>query len=371
MEKAILAALDRGRSPIDTEEFLDELRLLAETAGAEVLDRLVQKGKRPEAASLIGAGKVEELAELCARHQANLVIFLNDLRPMQERNLTEKLNLKVIDRQALILDIFAQRARTREGKLQVELAQLNYLLPRLTGYGIILSRLGGGIGTRGPGETKLETDRRHIHRKISTLKRELEHVRSHRELLRKSRHNKGFFSAALVGYTNAGKSTLFNALTRSSVFVEDKLFATLDPTVKKVNLPTGELLLLVDTVGVIRNLPHDLVAAFRATLEEVEEADLLIHVMDVSQSRWEEHAEVVRGVLEEMAVDNKPILHVMNKVDLLPDREKIDSFRERLHNSIPVSALRKEGFPELLLELHRLTALIESGGGEFSWNSNP
>jgi GTP-binding protein HflX len=354
---------------VDIEESLEEMRLLAETAGARVLDRLVQRRERPSPAFLLGAGKVEELAVLCTRHRANMVIFLNDLRPMQERNLNEKLNLKVIDRQALILDIFAQRARTREGKLQVELAQLNYLLPRLTGYGIILSRLGGGIGTRGPGETKLETDRRHIRRRISTLRREIEALRSHRGLLRKSRQNKGFFSAALVGYTNAGKSTLFNALTRSSVFVEDKLFATLDPTVKKVRLPTGEPLLLTDTVGFIRNLPHDLVAAFRATLEEVEEADILLHVIDASHPRWREHAEVVRGVLEEMAVDNKPILHLLNKVDLLPREEGMVSFPESLPDPILISALRKEGFELLFRELHRAAALMEAEGSGFSWHS--
>jgi len=334
---------------------LDELAQLALTAGASVVGRMVQKRESPHPAHLLGQGKVEELALRARELRANLVIFLQELRAGQERNLSKLLGIKVIDRQALILDIFAQRAHTREGKLQVELAQLTYLLPRLAGLGIRLSRLGGGIGTRGPGETMLETDRRHIRRRITTVRRELEGVRGHRGLLRQSRHKRGFFLAALVGYTNAGKSTLLNTLTGSRVLVEDKLFATLDPSTRRMRLPDGRALLLVDTVGFIRDLPHDLVAAFRATLEEVQEADLVLHVLDISHPNYPEQWEVVRGVLEDLAADNKPILHVLNKIDLLPSLPLLEERSAIFHPRVCISALEGAGFETLKETLVRMT----------------
>ncbi|MCL5773617.1 MAG: GTPase HflX [Firmicutes bacterium] len=335
---------------------MEELAQLSYTAGADVVAQIIQKKEKVDPAYFIGRGKAEELSLLCRKLEANLVIFLEDLRPVQERNLTELLNVKVIDRQALILDIFAQRALTKEGKLQVELAQLEYLLPRLTGYGIILSRLGGGIGTRGPGETKLETDRRHIRRRISTLKRENEKVRAHRELLRESRYHRGFKLAALVGYTNTGKSTLLNALTGAHAFVEDKLFATLDPTVKKVYLGEGKYILLIDTVGFIKNLPHQLVVAFKATLEEVRQADLILNVMDASHPKLEEHLEIVDQVLEELAADNKPMINILNKIDKVSDKMKIKELLESIPDSVAISALDKSGFTELF---KRISSVFE------------
>lgn len=337
-----MLALDAEDRP-DLAERMDELALLAESAGAEVVARVIQRRPQPDPAMFVGRGKAEELDRLCTDLKANLVVTLQDLRPVQERNLSELLNRKVIDRQALILDIFARRARTKEGRLQVELAQLNYLLPRLTGYGIMLSRLGGGIGTRGPGETKLESDRRHIHRRITLLRREVEHLRAHRERLRASRHHKGFALAALVGYTNAGKSTLMNALTGAGVLVEDKLFATLDPTSRKVSLSDGRAVLLVDTVGFIRDLPHDLAAAFKATLEEVEDADILVHVADASHPQVRHHMETVSGVLEEMGVDQKPIIHVLNKVDALEEPGDLDDLRRDVPEAVTVSGLKGTG----------------------------
>lgn len=319
---------------------------LAYSAGSEVIGTVVQKKQRYDPATLIGSGKVEELKEIIREEKPDLVIFLNDLRPSQERNLSRLLNIKVIDRQALILDIFAQRARTHEGKMQVELALLNYLLPRLAGLGPILSRLGGGIGTRGPGETMLETDRRHVRKRIQMLQKDLERLRSHRELLRSGRRNKGFLTAALVGYTNSGKSTILNYLTDQEVTVEDKLFATLDPTIGRFYIGDGLTILLVDTVGFIRHLPHQLAAAFRATLEEVEEADIIIQIIDASHPGWNEQMEVTAQVLEELACDNKPTLTLFNKIDLITNFRMLE-LMEACPEAIPVSALNKYGFDEV------------------------
>ncbi len=324
---------------------LEEIKDLCYSANSEILRVFVQKHDRPDSATLVGKGKVEEIKQAIEEDKPDLVIFMNDLKPTQQRNLSEELKTKVIDRQGLILDIFSQRARSHEGKMQVELALLNYLLPRLAGLGPVLSRLGGGIGTRGPGEKMLETDKRHVMRRIETLRSDLKKVRSHRGLLRESRRNKGFLMAALVGYTNTGKSTILNLLTHRDSKVEDKLFATLDPTVGKFYVGSGVEVLLVDTVGFIRRLPHNLAAAFRATLEEIEDADVVIHIVDVSHKLWREHLKVTEQVLEEMASDNKPSLVLLNKTDLLTPLE-LQEVREKLPEGIPVSALRNEGFEE-------------------------
>lgn len=326
-ERAILVGLERkagagsardGASG-SSEESLQELATLAQSAGAEVLGLLLQSRAAPEAATLIGSGKVQELARWVEAEQADLVIFDQDLTPTQQRNLEQKLGCKVIDRTQLILDIFARRARTREGQLQVELAQLNYLLPRLTGRGVELSRLGGGIGTRGPGETQLETDRRRIRRRIRKLERELEAVRTSRAVQRGRRQAAPLQTAALVGYTNAGKSTLFNRLTGAEVLVDARLFATLDPTVRLVTLPSHRRILLSDTVGFIRKLPVTLVKAFRATLEEVVESSLILHVVDVAAAEAAAHVAQVEKVLSEIGAAEIPRLLVLNKIDLAPE----------------------------------------------------
>lgn len=344
-----LAVLVGVRLPGDdewqVEESLKELNSLADTAGARVVGEFMQNRQRPDVATFIGKGKVEELAEYCQQVGANLVISDRELSPAQSRNLEEKLGVKVIDRTQLILDIFAGRAQTKEGRLQVELAQLKYMLPRLIGQGLKLSRLGGGIGTRGPGETKLETDRRRIRKRISDLERELREVQRHRALLRKDRKDEPFPLVSLVGYTNAGKSTLLKALTGAEVLIENKLFATLDPTTRRVLLPNNDTVLLTDTVGFIQNLPHHLVAAFRATLEEVVEADLLLHVVDASHLNHERHINAVQEVLKQLGAQDKPMIIVFNKIDEVMDLQSIS------HTDIPavnISALSGEGIEELL-----------------------
>ncbi len=327
-ERAILVGLEcKTRSGLgrrdgveySAEESLEELARLAESAGAQVVGTALQSRPSPDAATLIGSGKVQELAEEARAREADLIIFDHDLTPTQQRNLERELGCKVIDRTQLILDIFARRARTREGQLQVELAQLNYLLPRLSGRGAEMSRLGGGIGTRGPGETQLETDRRRVRRRIRKLQQELESVRSGRAVQRRQRQAAPLMTAALVGYTNAGKSTLFNRLTGAQVLADDRLFATLDPTVRLLRLPSGRRILLSDTVGFIRKLPVTLVKAFRATLEEVSEAALVVHVVDLASPQAEAQAGQVVRVLEEIGASAIPRLLVLNKVDLLPD----------------------------------------------------
>ena len=323
-ERAILVGLDwKARSnagrfnPLRAEESLDELAELASSAGARIIQRAMQARPAPEAATLIGRGKVEELAAAVKSGDADLVIFDQDLSPTQQRNLEKALAVKVIDRTQLILDIFASRARTREGRLQVELAQLNYLLPRLAGHGVEMTRQGGGIGTRGPGETQLETDRRRIAKRIKTVEVELEGVRAGRALHRRRRTAVPLATLALAGYTNAGKSTLFNRLTRAGVLADSKMFATLDPTVRPLILPSRRRVLLSDTVGFIRNLPTTLVKAFRATLEEVNEAALVLHVVDASSPVAAEHTAHVLKVLAEIGAAQVPQILVLNKIDLL------------------------------------------------------
>jgi GTP-binding protein HflX len=310
------------RNPaVAIDESLDELAELAASAGAEIVERMVQSRAAPDAATLVGRGKVEELAAAARSGGVDAVIFDHDLSPTQQRNLEKALDCKVIDRTQLILDIFAGRARTREGRLQVELAQLNYLLPRLSGHGAEMSRLGGGIGTRGPGETKLETDRRRIGKRIKKIEDDLEGVRTGRALHRKRRSAVPLATLALAGYTNAGKSTLFNRLTEASVLTDARMFATLDPTVRPVTLPSRRRVLASDTVGFIRNLPTTLVKAFRATLEEVGEASLVLHVVDISSASADAHATHVGKVLAEIGAAEIPQILVMNKVDRLPAGE--------------------------------------------------
>jgi len=344
-ERAILVGVhgpDRGRDPE-----MEELARLATSAGAVVVGTLVQHRARPVPATFLGAGKVEELRRLCAESHADLVIADHELTPVQQRNLEQALLRKVIDRTALVLDIFARRAQTHEGRLQVELAQMTYLLPRLTGRGTMLSRLGGGIGTRGPGETKLEVDRRRIRRRITDLHREIAEIRQHRALQRRARREAQFPAVALVGYTNAGKSTLLNALTDAGVFVEDKLFATLDPTVRKVTLSNGRPVLLIDTVGFITRLPTQLIAAFRATLEEVTEADLLVHVVDGSHPDWRAQMRSVRQVLAGLQAAEKPTVVAVNKTDCVPP-ETVRAILAELGDAVAISALHKVGLLNLL-----------------------
>ena len=327
------------------EESLEELTELAESAGARVLERVVQSRQAPEAATLLGRGKVQELAELYKASGAHLVVFDHDLTPTQQRNLERLIGGKIIDRTQLILDIFARRARTREGRLQVELAQLNYLLPRLTGRGKEMSRLGGGIGTRGPGETQLETDRRRIARRIKKIREDLESVRASRALHRRQRHSVPLATVALVGYTNAGKSTLFNRLTEAGVLADARMFATLDPTVRTVTLPSRRRALVSDTVGFIRNLPTTLVEAFRATLEEVGEATLVLHVVDASSPHASGHVQHVTRVLGEIGAERIPQLLVLNKIDR--PEPHLEAARAG-GPSVAISALTGQGVPELL-----------------------
>ncbi len=346
-EKALLIGLRRPhQSRWEVEDSLEELAQLAVSAGAEPSLRVLQERSVPDTRTLIGPGKVQEIREICERG-IDFVILDDDLSGSQQRNLESALRRKVIDRTALILDIFAQRAHSKEGKLQVELAQLKYLLPRLSGHGIDLSRLGGGIGTRGPGETQLEVDRRRIRRRIGKIEQELEKVRRHRALLRRQRQKRDLPVAALVGYTNAGKSSLLNALTHAELQVADEFFVTLDPTLRKVILPGGGgAVLLSDTVGFIRKLPHQLVAAFKATLEEVRASDLLLHVIDIAHPRWHEQEQGVTAVLEELGVAAKPCIRVYNKADKLLHPEAI-AFLSRGPGSVITSAKTGVGLVEL------------------------
>jgi GTP-binding protein HflX len=353
-ERALLVGVHLpARYHGSTTNSMAELAELARSAGAELVGTLEQTRDRPDPGTLIGTGKAEELHREAEAREADLIIFDHDLAPTQLGNLSaESGEVRVIDRTQLILDIFARRARSREGQLQVELAQLNYLLPRLTGRGVELSRLGGGIGTRGPGETQLETDRRRIRRRIGKIRDELEQVRRRRREQRRAREAVALETIALVGYTNAGKSTLFNALTQAEVRVSAKMFATLDPTVRAIELPSGRRALLSDTVGFIRDLPPGLVAAFRATLEEVQEAAMILQVTDMANPRHPEQDDEVRQVLADLGVEEKPHLHVFNKTDLLDKEEQ-----QRLGNSPRaafVSALTGDGLEELRLQLDRL-----------------
>ncbi len=347
--KAVLACVDTGE--FDAEVSIKELEELASTAGAEVVGTAIQRKAAFDPATCMGAGRLEELHEQLEPLGAELVIFDHELTGIQVRNIEDILGVRIIDRTTLILDIFAQRARTKEGKLQVELAQQKYRLPRLTGMGTALSRLGGGIGTRGPGETKLETDKRHIRRRISALEEELRELKKHRDFSRSRRKKDGVLCAAIVGYTNVGKSTLLNALTDAGVLAENKLFATLDTTSRSIELPDGRSVLLIDTVGLISRLPHDLVEAFKSTLEEAAAADLILNVQDISSPEREKQAEVTAKLLEELGCGGIPKLDVMNKADVSPERDMI--FEDE--HTVLISAKEQTGFDRLL---ERITQLL-------------
>ena len=350
-EWAMLISLDYGKS--DTlwtqEDSLEELRQLAETAGAVVKAKFFQKRPKPDPGYFIGRGKVQELALFAQQEDIDVCIFDEELSPAQQRNLEQALGIKVLDRTALILDIFAQRARTNEGKLQVELAQMQYTLPRIIGQGLSLSRLGGGIGTRGPGETKLETDRRTIRDRIAYIKDSIDKMQNVRKLHRAKRSKNQIPSISLVGYTNAGKSTLLNVLTRSEVYAQDQLFATLDPTTRQLSLPDKRQGILTDTVGFIQRLPHQLVAAFKSTLEETLDADLLLHIIDVSHPLYKEQSESVYKVLAEIGAQDKPVLCVYNKIDKLgPESSGLLEQLQHRQDTICISAKKQIGLEELL-----------------------
>ncbi len=339
-ERAVLVSVDTGEFDVDSS--LLELSELAKTAGAEVICEMTQKRESPEAGTYLGRGKLEELAEYCENEKPDLVIIDGELTPAQQKNIETITDTRVIDRTTLILDIFAARALSGEGKLQVELAQLKYALPRLGGKGASMSRLGGGIGTRGPGETKLETDRRHIRRRISALSEDLKELEERRARHRERRKKDGVVTVALVGYTNAGKSTLMNALTDAGVLAENKLFATLDPTARALTLPDGSSVLLIDTVGFIRRLPHKLVEAFKSTLDEAVNANVILNICDASNDECAEHYKVTMDLLEELGCGDKPIITVLNKCDLVND------ISIPMGKSVRVSAKTGEGLPELL-----------------------
>ena len=340
--RALLVSVDTG--DFDAEASLSELEELVRSAGAEPEFTLTQKLQRPESATFVGSGKLLEIKELCEAQELDLIVVDSELTPTQIKNIENFTDVRVIDRTTLILDIFAQRARSKEGKLQVELAQLKYLLPRLTGKGIEMSRLGGGIGTRGPGETKIETDRRHIRRRMETLKEELAEVEKHRHMLRRRREKDGVITCAIVGYTNAGKSTLMNTLTDAGVLAQDKLFATLDPTSRALKLPGGVSVMLIDTVGLVRRLPHHLVEAFRSTLEEAAQSDIIINLCDASSEEARVHLSVTNDLLESLGAQDRPIITVLNKCDLLDDSVMPLEFE----SCVKISAKTGEGIDRLL-----------------------
>lgn len=351
-ERALLIGTSTGeRGEWEVADSLEELSRLAETAGASVEKTIVQELKKIDASLLIGKGKAQEVRSYVESNPIDLVIFDDELTPTQQRNLEALFNTKTIDRTGLILDIFAQRAQSREGKLQVELAQLTYTLPRLRGKGTLLSRLGGGIGTRGPGETQLEVDRRKIKGRITRLKRELEKTRKVRKLHRLNRESLSSLTVALIGYTNAGKSTLLNRLSRTRVPAEDRLFSTLDPKIGKIRLPNNQEVFLTDTVGFIEKLPHQLIAAFKATFEEVKASDVLLHLIDISNPQFEAHIRSVNRVLAESTVSPTHIIHVLNKIDRVSHKPMISSWVKKLENGVAVSATTGEGLDDLLLKL--------------------
>lgn len=348
-ERALLIGVDTGE--FDSEVSVVELEELAKTAGAEVVAQMLQKRSVIEGATYVGKGRLDEISEFCSNNDIDIIIADDELSPVQVRNIEEATDVRVIDRTTLILDIFAGRARSKEGKLQIELAQLKYSLPRLTGKGTSLSRLGGGIGTRGPGETKLETDKRHIRRRIQYIKEELEAVERRRDMQHKRRRKNGALVIAIVGYTNAGKSTLMNYLTDAGVLQEDKLFATLDPTARKLVLPNGEQIMLVDTVGFISRLPHQLVEAFKSTLEEATYADVILNVCDASSEECYNHITITNDILKSLFDDgiiNVPVINVFNKCDIATDMPQLSTER-----SVKISAVTGEGIPALLSEIEQ------------------
>ncbi len=348
-QRAILVAADCGEW--DAEVSINELEELAKSAGAEVVAKVIQQRAEYDRATLIGRGKLDEIKEIAEAEDVDLLIFDHELTAANIRNLEEATGLGVIDRTMLILDIFAARAQSRAGRLQVELAQYKYRLPRLEGMGKNLSRLGGGIGTRGPGESKLESDRRHIRRRIETLEHKLDELAANRELIRSRRKKDGIVTAAIVGYTNAGKSTLLNRLTNAGVLSEDKLFATLDPTARSLELPDGRSIMLVDTVGFVRRLPHHLVEAFKSTLEETVQADLLLNVCDISSGEADSQTEVTRELLESLGADKIPMLNVLNKCDLIEGPLPICT-----GDCVMVSAKTGEGIDEMLGKISKMLA---------------
>lgn len=354
-ERAILIGMEWGRNDSlwTVDDSLEELKQLADTAGATVIKKFIQKRPKPDPAFFIGRGKVQELALYAQQENIDLCIFDDELSPAQQRNIESVMGIRILDRTALILDIFAQRARTNEGKLQVELAQLQYTLPRIMGKGLMLSRLGGGIGTRGPGETKLEVDRRRIRDRIAFIKDQIEKVKAVRSLHRSKRKKNNVFEVSLVGYTNAGKSTLLNTLTNSDIYAKDQLFATLDPTTRQLTLPNKQEIIITDTVGFIQRLPHQLIAAFRSTLEVVTEADLLVHVIDVSHELYKEQAAAVHEVLKEIGAETKPVITVYNKIDKLPPDSKLTDRLALEEDTVCISAAKK-------LNLETLQQMIES-----------
>lgn len=354
-ERAILIGMEWGRNDSlwTVDDSLEELKQLADTAGATVIKKFIQKRPKPDPAFFIGRGKVQELALYAQQENIDLCIFDDELSPAQQRNIESVMGIRILDRTALILDIFAQRARTNEGKLQVELAQLQYTLPRIMGKGLMLSRLGGGIGTRGPGETKLEVDRRRIRDRIAFIKDQIEKVKAVRSLHRSKRKKNNVFEVSLVGYTNAGKSTLLNTLTNSDIYAKDQLFATLDPTTRQLTLPNKQEIIITDTVGFIQRLPHQLIAAFRSTLEVVTEADLLVHVIDVSHELYKEQAAAVHEVLKEIGAETKPVITVYNKIDKLSPDSKLADRLALEEDTICISAAKK-------LNLETLQQMIES-----------
>jgi GTP-binding protein HflX len=357
MNRAITITVDLGkREDWTAEERAHELKELAVSCGLQVIEELIANRDRIDPGHYIGSGKVEEIAAICAEKKIDAVIFNNELTGSQEKNLEKIIKARIIDRTHLILDIFARRAHSNEGKLQVELARLLYMLPRLTGKGVEMSRPGGGIGTSGPGEQKLEVDRRRINSRMSRLKKELASLSKRRPMMRKKRTRNSLPSIAIVGYTNAGKSTLINALTSSGVIVQDKLFSTLDPTVRRFVMPGRGEMLFIDTVGFIDRLPHNLVEAFKATLEEVSQADVLLHVVDISHPKAKEQSDAVYRVLDEIGAKDKPVITALNKTDKITDKALIDKALASFINPVPISALKKEGFESLLAGIMDLIA---------------